>query len=140
MGAAVRDHRNAVRDRSESLSAINRNTCPQSPESAARAFVAKAVLDLPTTSGLLERLAVDATLRRLCGFERASQVLLDRKSRLARLLRGPTTGILLNEHITESGYSITPSVATSSVGGTSMLRVLKGYPMMVVDTLDSLRR
>src|SRR5258708_18720583 len=33
-GATVRDHRNAVRDRSESLSAINRNTCPQSPESA----------------------------------------------------------------------------------------------------------
>src|SRR5579864_9292841 len=33
-GAAVRDHRNAVRDQSESLSAINRNTCPQSPESA----------------------------------------------------------------------------------------------------------
>src|SRR6202140_2245491 len=40
----------------------------------ARAFVAKAVLDLPTTSGLIERLAVDATLRRLCGWERASQV------------------------------------------------------------------
>ena len=36
MGAAVRDHRNAVRDRSESLSAINRNTCPQSPESAGK--------------------------------------------------------------------------------------------------------
>ena len=34
MGATVRDHRNAVRDRSESVSAINRNTCPQSPESA----------------------------------------------------------------------------------------------------------
>src|SRR5580693_769152 len=34
MGAAVRDHRNAVRDRSESLSAINRNPRPQSPESA----------------------------------------------------------------------------------------------------------
>jgi hypothetical protein len=34
MGAAVRDHRNAVRNQSESLSAINRNTCPQSPESA----------------------------------------------------------------------------------------------------------
>ena len=33
-GAAVRDHRNAVRDGSESLSAINRNPCPQSPESA----------------------------------------------------------------------------------------------------------
>src|SRR5580658_9812584 len=38
MGAAVRDHRNAVRDRSESLSAINRNPRPQSPESAARAI------------------------------------------------------------------------------------------------------
>ena len=36
MGAAVRDHRNAVRDGSESLSAINRNPCPQSPESAMR--------------------------------------------------------------------------------------------------------
>src|SRR5580693_1658082 len=34
MGAAVRDHRNAVHDRSESLSAINRNPRPQSPESA----------------------------------------------------------------------------------------------------------
>ena len=34
MGAAVRNHRNAVRDGSESLSAINRNPCPQSPESA----------------------------------------------------------------------------------------------------------
>jgi putative tryptophan/tyrosine transport system substrate-binding protein len=33
-GAAVRDHRSAVRNQSESLSAINRNTCPQSPESA----------------------------------------------------------------------------------------------------------
>src|SRR5262249_60362383 len=33
-GAAARDHRNAVRDRSESLSAFNRNRCPQSSESA----------------------------------------------------------------------------------------------------------
>jgi hypothetical protein len=40
----------------------------------ARAFVAKAVLDLATTSGLIERLAADATLRRLCGWEGASQV------------------------------------------------------------------
>jgi hypothetical protein len=35
-GAAVRDHRNAVRDRSESLSAIDRNHCPHSPESATK--------------------------------------------------------------------------------------------------------
>jgi Transposase DDE domain/Transposase domain (DUF772) len=40
----------------------------------ARAFVAKAVLDLPSTAGLIERFAVDATLRRLCGWERASEV------------------------------------------------------------------
>src|ERR1700693_4921692 len=33
-GATVRDHRNAVRDRSESLSAIDRNHCPHSSESA----------------------------------------------------------------------------------------------------------
>ena len=40
----------------------------------ARAFVAKAVLNLATTSGLIERLAVDATPRRLCGWERGSEV------------------------------------------------------------------
>ena len=33
----------------------------------ARAFTAKAVLGLPTTAALIERLAVDQTLRRLCG-------------------------------------------------------------------------
>lgn len=47
---------------------------PEDRQALARAFVAKAVLDLPTTAGLIERLAVDARLRRLCGFERASQV------------------------------------------------------------------
>jgi hypothetical protein len=40
----------------------------------ARAFLAKAVLDLPMTVMLRERLLVDKTLRRLCGWERASQV------------------------------------------------------------------
>ena len=40
----------------------------------ARAFVAKAVFDLPTTAMLIERLAVDTTLRRLCGWERAGEV------------------------------------------------------------------
>ena len=47
---------------------------PKDRHTLARAFVAKAVLDLATTSGLIKRLAVDGTLRRLCGFERASQV------------------------------------------------------------------
>ena len=40
----------------------------------ARAFTAKAVLGLPTTAALIERLQVDATLRRLCGWERVTQV------------------------------------------------------------------
>jgi len=34
----------------------------------ANAFVAKAVLGLTTTAGLIERLTVDRTLRRICGF------------------------------------------------------------------------
>jgi transposase len=38
----------------------------------ARAFVCKAVYNLETTRQLLERLASDATLRRLCGWERQS--------------------------------------------------------------------
>ena len=40
----------------------------------ARAFLAKAVLELPMTVMLRERLLVDKALRRLCGWERAGQV------------------------------------------------------------------
>ena len=40
----------------------------------ARAFAAKAVFGLPTTVALIERLRADATLRRLCGWERVAQV------------------------------------------------------------------
>jgi len=40
----------------------------------ARAFLAKAVLELPMTVMLRERLLVDKVLRRLCGWERAVQV------------------------------------------------------------------
>ena len=40
----------------------------------ARAFLAKAVLDVATTRGLVERLRNEATLRRLCGWERAGSV------------------------------------------------------------------
>ena len=40
----------------------------------ARAFVAKTVMNLPTTLMLIERLAVDKQLRRLCGWERPRQV------------------------------------------------------------------
>jgi hypothetical protein len=40
----------------------------------ARAFVAKAVYNLTTTSHLLERLSTDHTLRQICGWERSSGV------------------------------------------------------------------
>ena len=40
----------------------------------ARAFLAKAVLDVPTTQGLVERLRTEGLLRRLCGWEAAGGV------------------------------------------------------------------
>ena len=40
----------------------------------ARAFVAKAVYDMPTTRILLDRLVTDVPLRRLCGWEKKSEV------------------------------------------------------------------
>ena len=40
----------------------------------ARAFVAKAVYDMPTTRVLLDRLDTDVVLRRICGWERKSEV------------------------------------------------------------------
>jgi hypothetical protein len=43
-------------------------------QAIARAFVAKAVYNLETTRQLLERLASDETMRRLCGWERRDQL------------------------------------------------------------------
>ena len=43
---------------------------PKDRVALARAFVAKAVRDLPTTDALIERLPVDRALCRICGFER----------------------------------------------------------------------
>ena len=40
----------------------------------ARAFVAKAALNLSTTKGLIERLKVDSMLRRICGFDSVREV------------------------------------------------------------------
>jgi len=47
---------------------------PRDRAALARAFVAKAVLGLPTTSMLIERLMVDKQLRRLCGWEHPGQL------------------------------------------------------------------
>lgn len=43
---------------------------PQDRVDLARAFVAQAVLDLPTTEALMDRLNADRVLRRMCGCER----------------------------------------------------------------------
>jgi len=40
----------------------------------ARAFLAKAIFNLPHTRALLERLAHDEILRRLCGWDTAAEV------------------------------------------------------------------
>src|SRR5271155_2680475 len=47
---------------------------PEDRRALARAFVAKAVLGVPTTTALIERLDVDKSLRRILGWERRSQV------------------------------------------------------------------
>ena len=47
---------------------------PKDRAAMARAFVAKAVYDMPTTRVLLDRLDTDVALRRLCGWERRSEV------------------------------------------------------------------
>lgn len=46
----------------------------ESRDSIARAFVAKAVYNLSTTEMLLDRLAFDIQLRRLCGWEKKSDI------------------------------------------------------------------
>jgi hypothetical protein len=47
---------------------------PQDRTAIARALVAKMVYNLPTTRALLDRLATDTALRRICGWERHNDV------------------------------------------------------------------
>jgi hypothetical protein len=47
---------------------------PADRQALARAFVAKAVLGLPHTNQLIDRLTADKTLRRLCGWETRGQI------------------------------------------------------------------
>ena len=47
---------------------------PKDRAAMARALVAKAVYDMPTTRVLLDRLDTDMVLRRICGWERKSEV------------------------------------------------------------------
>jgi transposase len=47
---------------------------PEERSMIARAFVAKAIYNLPTTRALIDRLQVDVQLRRICGWERAGSI------------------------------------------------------------------
>jgi len=47
---------------------------PQDRTAIARAFVAKTIYNMPTTRALLDRLEADSALRRICGWERKSDV------------------------------------------------------------------
>jgi hypothetical protein len=47
---------------------------PKDRTAIARAFVAKVVYNMPTTRSLLERLATDSALRRICGWERLNDI------------------------------------------------------------------
>jgi hypothetical protein len=51
-----------------------RGRSPEDRPQIARAFVAKAVLAIPTSVALIERLEIDRTLRRICGWERRSDI------------------------------------------------------------------
>src|ERR1700683_2206362 len=57
---------------------------PEDRRALARAFVAKAMLGVPTTNALIERLAVDKSLRRILGWERRSQVPSETRTDAAR--------------------------------------------------------
>ena len=47
---------------------------PKERAAIARAFVAKAVYNMPTTRALLDRLACDKKLRRICGWEQKGEI------------------------------------------------------------------
>lgn len=47
---------------------------PKDRSAIARAFVAKMIYNMPTTRSLLDRLATDKSLRRICGWERLNDI------------------------------------------------------------------
>ena len=60
--------------RVEALLPYFRGQVGRPEEDLARAFIAKAVFDVPTTRGLIERLEVDGRLCRLCGWSGAGRL------------------------------------------------------------------
>lgn len=61
-------------ERFATLSRSLRGRPPKERAPVARAFVAKAVYDIPTTGALLDRLASDRKLRRICGWEHKGSI------------------------------------------------------------------
>jgi len=61
-------------ERFTALSRSLRGRPPKERAAVARAFVAKAVYNLPTTRALLDRLACDKKLRRICGWEQNGEI------------------------------------------------------------------
>lgn len=58
---------------------------PEDRPAIARAFVGKAVLNIPTTVALIERLQTDRSFRRICGWERRDQ--LPSEAKFSRVFR-----------------------------------------------------
>lgn len=58
---------------------------PEDRPAIARAFVGKAVLNIPTTVALIERLHTDRSFRRICGWERRDQ--LPSEAKFSRVFR-----------------------------------------------------
>jgi transposase len=61
-------------ERFTTLSCSLRGRPPKERAAIARAFVAKAVYNMPTTRALLDRLACDKKLRRICGWELKGEI------------------------------------------------------------------
>jgi len=61
-------------ERFTTLSRSLRGRPPKERTAVARAFVAKAVYNMPTTRALLDRLACDKKLRRICGWEQKGEI------------------------------------------------------------------
>jgi len=61
-------------ERITALSRSLRGRPPKERAAVARAFVAKAIYNMPTTRALLDRLACDKKLRRICGWEQKGEI------------------------------------------------------------------
>jgi len=61
-------------ERITALSRSLRGRPPKERAAVARAFVAKAIYNMPTTRALLDRLACDKKLRRICGWEQKGDI------------------------------------------------------------------